>query len=349
MTFTRLLGSVALSLVATSVLAQDADPELLVYDYAGYEEPAYHTKYAEKYGKEPTFTFFGDEEEGLQKVLSGFKVDVAHICAGSVNKWKDAGILEPWDTSKIPLFGDIDRNLTGETIGATSGDVYFVPTDYGSTAISYNTKEVPAEDVASLEVFKNPKYAGRMSIPDNVDDAYALAYLATGVTNWQNVTDEQFKAASDWLRAVHENLRTYWVDPAEIAQLMASGEVLVAWTWNETLPTMTEQGFPIGYQREAKEGSSVWMCGLVDLKDGPGKEEKVYDYMNAFLDPSSTEALLDAGYGQANGTAMAALGEAKLEEVGLGKVSAPVLAQLPMSSELRQKQSDEFEKIKAGF
>jgi spermidine/putrescine transport system substrate-binding protein len=57
--------------------------------------------------------------------------------------------------------------------------------------------------VASLEIFNNPAYAGRLSIPDNVDDAYALAYLATGVTDWSDVTDEQFEAATAWLRGIH--------------------------------------------------------------------------------------------------------------------------------------------------
>lgn len=347
MTFLRLSAATALALTATAALAQDA--ELIVYDYAGFEDPAYHGAYVAKNGASPTFTFFGDEEEALQKVMSGFKVDVAHICAGSVNKWNSSGILEPWDTSKIAAFNDLDRNLTGQDVGETTGDVFFIPTDFGSTAISYNADEVPAEDVASLEVFKNPKYAGRMSIPDNVDDAYALAYLATGVTNWQDATDEQFQAASDWLREVHQNLRTYWVDPAEIAQLLATGEVLVAWTWNETLPTMAGEGFPIGFQRDAKEGSSLWLCGLVNLKDAPGSEDKAYDYVNAFLDPSSTQALMDAGYGQANKAAMDALGREALDAVGLGETTTPVLAQLPMSNEQRQKQSDEFEKIKAGF
>jgi spermidine/putrescine transport system substrate-binding protein len=347
MTLTRLLGSAALVLTATGALAQDGD--LLVYDYAGFEDPAYHSTYVAKNGASPTFTFFGDEEEALQKVLSGFKVDVAHICAGSVNKWNASGIIEPWDTSKITEFDNIDRNLTGQDVGETSGEVFFIPTDFGSTAISYNSTDVPAEDVATLEVFRNPKYAGRMSIPDNVDDAYALAYLAIGVTDWASVTPEQFTAASDWLREVHQNLRTYWVDPAEVAQLLATGEVQVAWTWNETLPTMVEEGFPIGFQREAKEGSSLWLCGLVNLKDQPGNEEKAYDYVNAFLDASSTEALISAGYGQANSAAMAALGAEVLDGVGLGAISAPVLAQLPMSNEQRQMQSDEFEKIKAGF
>ena len=341
-----LLSATAMALIATAAAAQDSD--LLVFDYPGFEDSAFHSKYVEQHGAAPTFAFFGDEEEAFQKLRSGFKADVSHVCAGSVTKWVEAGMLDAWDTSRLPAYGDLDANLTGQDISAAT-DTYFIPTDFGSTAIAYNTNDVAAEDVASLDVFKNPKYAARMTLPDNVDDAYALAYLATGTTDWTTATDAQFEAASAWLREVHGNLRTYWTDPAELAQLLASGEVLVAWAWNETLPTMVDEGFAIGFQREAVEGSSLWLCGYVNLADGQGSEDKAYDYMNALLDPSSTQPLLDAGYGHSNATAMAAYGDEALTAVGLGMIDAPVLAQLPMANALRTKQSETFEKIKAGF
>jgi len=129
------------------------------------------------------------------------------------------------------------------------------------------------QDVASLEIFNDPDYAGRLSIPDNVDDAYALAYLATGVTDWSDVTDAQFEAATDWLRGIHENLLTYWVDPAEIQQLMASGQVLAAWAWNEVPVALADQAFPVGFARNTDEGTSVWLCGYVNMAAGEGSEQ----------------------------------------------------------------------------
>ena len=344
-TFKLLCASTALATLAGAAFAEDAD--LLVFDYSGFENPEFHTKYIEKNGDLPSFAFFGEEDEALQKLVSGFKADVSHVCAGSVMKWVESGILEAWDTTKIPDYADLDSNLLGaDTAAATS---YFIPTDFGSTAIAYNTEDVPAEDVASLQVFKNPKYEGRMTLPDNVDDAYALAYLATGTTNWQNATDEQFEAASDWLREVHPNLRTYWTDPGELAQLLATGEVLVAWAWNETYPTMVEEEFPIGFQRQATEGSSLWLCGYVNLKDAPGSEDKAYDYINSFLDVSNAAPLMEAGYGTPNLKGLATLGDETLVDAGLEPIEAPILAQLPMPIELREKQSEAFEKIKAGF
>lgn len=340
-------GAVSVLALATTATAQDA--ELLVLDYPGFENPDFHVGYTEIHGDSPAFSFFGDEDEAFQKIRSGFQADVAHICAGSVTKWTESGILEAWDTSKITAFADLDANLTGTDVAAADA-VYFIPTDFGSTGVAYNPEEVPAEDVASLDVFKNPAYAGRLTLPDNVDDAFALAYLATGVSNWTNATDEEFEAAATWLREVHPNLRTYWTDPAELAQLLSSGEVLVSWAWNETYPAMVEEERPIAFQREASEGSSLWLCGYVNLADGQGVEDKAYDFLNAMLAPSSVIPLLDAGYGSSNKVALNdQVGLEDLAASGLEPIEVPVLAQLPMSNEARERQAETFELIKAGF
>ncbi|MGR3483910.1 MAG: extracellular solute-binding protein [Paracoccaceae bacterium] len=342
----RILGATALTALALPAVAQDTD--ILVFDYPGYEEPAYHGAYIEAHGDSPAFAFFGDEEEAFQKIVSGFRADVTHICAGSVAKWIDSGIIEPWDTSRVDAYADLNSDLVGVDVAAGE-ELYFLPIDFGSTAVAYNPEEVTEDQVASLDVFTNPEFAGRLSLPDNVDDAYALAYLATGTTDWTQATPEQFDAASAWLREVHPNLRTYWTDPAELSQLMSTGEVLVSWAWNETYPTMQEEGRPIAFQREAAEGSSLWLCGYVNMADGPGSEDKVYDYVNAVLAPDSTLPLLDAGFGHANQAAMDALTDYDFDAVGLGEIDAPILAQLPMDQDLRDQQSETFELIKAGF
>ncbi|MEM9710183.1 MAG: ABC transporter substrate-binding protein [Pseudomonadota bacterium] len=340
------LMSSALALAGSGATA--ADDDLLVFDYSGFEDPAFHAPYVNAHGESPEFAFFGEEDEAFQKIVGGFRADVTHVCAGSVNKWIDAGLVEPWDISKIPTFSDLDKNLLGTDI-APGDAVFFIPTDFGSTAIAYNPEEVTEAQASTLEIFNDPALAGRITIPDNVDDAYALAYLATGVTDWTKATDEDFDAASAWLRGIHGNLRTYWVDPAELIQLMATGEVLAAWAWNEVFPAMVEEGLPAAFEREPEEGSSLWLCGQLNMAEGPGDETKAYDYLNALLDPVSTEPLLVNGFGHANRAGMGAFSVEDLTAAGLEAIDAPVLAQVPLDNAVREKHAAEFEKIKAGF
>lgn len=348
MTIAKYLGSAALLGLASTAFA--ADPDLLVFDWSGFEEEGFYVKYEEKHGIAPSYAFFGEEEEAFQKLRSGFRADVGHPCSQSVQKWRDAGLIEPWDISMIPSYAKVEQSYKDNPIFADETGVYFIPADAGATAIAYNTEMVPAEDVQTLQVFTDPKYAGRISLPDNVDDAYALAFLATGTSDWTTATQEDFEAASAWMRQAHANNRAYWADGAELAQLMGTGEVLIAWSWNETPVTMSGEGEPIAFEREPAEGSSVWFCGYVNLVDGPGSEEKAHDFMEAWLAPEVTNYIVNEwGYGHANAENMANIDADTLQEVGLGPVDVPLLAQAPMENALREQMIAEFEKIKAGF
>ncbi|WP_265499611.1 extracellular solute-binding protein [Paracoccus beibuensis] len=337
-------------LAAAALPAYAADPELTVFDWAGFEEPSIFQGYIDKHGDSPTFAFYGDDDEAFQKVASGFRADVIHPCSQMVGKYRDAGLIEPWDTSRIPNFDKIDERFLDSEVFSDDQGVWYIPTDWGATAIAYNTETVPAEDVASLDVFLDPKYQGRTSLPDSSDDVWALAYLATGTTDWTNVTDEQFQAAAEWLRQAHQNVAAYWADPSEQAQLMASGAVDVAWSWNDGVVYLQEDNYPVGFQREAEEGSSTFFCGFVNVKDSPGSEDKAYDFINAWLEPSAGKALLDTiGYGHTSTEAMATIADEPAVAEGLSEIDVPVLAQTPNDPEQRQRQLAEFEKIKAGF
>ena len=345
---TKLLGTAILAVSTTTAFA--ADPDLLVFDWSGYEEDGFFVNYAAQHGSGPTYAFFGEEEEAFQKLRSGFRADVAHPCSQSVDKWFQAGLIEPWDISKIPNYDTLADLYKSDPTFVRDGAVYFIPADLGMTGLIYNADEVTADQTTSLQIFVDPAMAGRTSLPDNVEDAYALAYLATGVSDWTAATEEDMQKASAWLRQAHANARAYWADGAELAQLMATGEVLVAWGWNETPVQMTSDGYNIGFQRQAAEGSSSWFCGYVNLKDGPGSEDKAHDFVNSFLSPETADYIVNEwGYGHSNTAAMGAFDTATLTDVGLNDIAAPQLAQLPMDNALREAMIKEFERIKAGF
>lgn len=338
------------AIIALAAPAFAADPDLTVFDWAGFEEPSIFQGYVDKYGQNPTYAFYGDDDEAFQKLASGFKADTAHPCSQMVSKYRDAGLIEPWDESRIPALADLDPKFLDSPIFKDDQGLWYIPTDWGATAIAYSTEKVPAEDVASLGVFLDPKYQGRISLPDSSDDVWALAYLATGVTDWTEVTDEQFQAAADWLRQAHQNVAAYWADPAEMAQLMASGAVDVAWSWNDGIVYLREDNYKVGFQRAPKEGSSTWFCGFINLKDGPGSEDKLYDFINAWLAPESARGLLDTiGYGHTNVKGMELIADDPAVAEGLAPTDAPILAQVPNDPAQREKQLAEFEKIKAGF
>ena len=344
----------ALLSLGTALPAIAADT-LTVFDWSGYEDPAFHPAYAEKHGGEPDFSFFGDEEEAFQKLRSGFKADVAHPCSQSVVKWREAGLLEPLDTGKLAAWNDILPNFRAMKNLMTSDDgtAWFIPFEWGNTVLTYRTDTVKPEEVASLKAFADPAFKDRVSIGDNVDDAYALASLAIGVKDWAAMTDAQFQEASAFLREVHKNVRLYWTDNTDLSQAMASGEVDLAWAWNETATTLLAEGQPVAMRKDTREGISTWVCGYVRLKGAEASPDLAYDYLNAVTDPGVAAYMVESwGYGHSNAKGMAAVDPKILADKGYADVDAFVantLFQSPMPTELRQKMIAEFEKIKSGY
>ncbi len=351
---TLALGTALSTAVPLMTAAEDA--ELIVFDWSGYEVPEFHPKYIEKYGDSPTFTFFGDEDEAFEKIRSGFKTDLAHPCSQTVVKWREAGLLQPLDTAKIKGWSDLNPKIAGMKNMVTSedGQVWFMPWEWGSSLLTYNTEKVGEADVQSIRSLADPKFKDRVSIGDSVDDAYALASLAIGLKDWTQMTDAQFQEASAFLREVHKNVRLYWTDTTEIVQALSNNEIDLAWAWNDAAVQSAAAGAPIASKRDTKEGTSTWVCGYVRLKDAPGSEEKAYEFLSDINDDPRVASYLlsDWGYGHANAKAMASIDPAVLQEKGYADVDKFVdntLFQSPVPADLKLRMIAEFEKIKAGY
>jgi len=341
----------ALALLASAALADD----LTVFDWPGYEDPALRQAYDAKHGAPPTYAFFGDEDEAFEKLRAGFKPDIAHPCSTNIVKWREAGLLQPLDTSRIKAWNDILPGIKGmkDVMTDAGGTAWFLPFDWGNTLLTYRTDKVQPADIQSLQAFADPKFKERISIPDNVDAAYALGLLAVGVRDVQTVTDEQFQAASAFLREVHKNVRFYWGDNTELGQAFAGGEIDMAWAWNETANALKANGVPVEVKKDTQEGIASWVCGYVHLKDAPGSSDKAYDFFNAVSAAEVSNYMVTAwGYGHANGAGMAAVDPAELEKKGYADIEAMVKKTLfaaPMDPVMKQKFQAEFEKIKAGY
>ena len=131
---------------------------------------------------------------------------------------------------------------------------------------------------------------------------------------------------------------------------MASGEIQIAWAWNDSIALLRQQDFPVGFQRQATEGASSWFCGYVNLKDGPGSEDQAYDFINAWLDEGSAKGLLDNfGYAATQMAGMSKITPEELKAADVDPLTSTLLAQTPLDPTMRDRMVTEFENIKSGF
>jgi len=351
----RIALAAGVAALGASAAAFAAGDSLIVFEWSGYEDPLLNPAYLTKHPDGPEFAFFGDEDEAFEKLRAGFKADIGHPCSQNVVKWRDAGLLQPLDPARIAGWNDILPGLKSmkNLMTDDSGKAWFLPFDWGNTALIYRTDKVSEEEAQSLRIFADPKFRDRISIGDNVDDAYALASLVIGLKDWTAMTDAQFAEASAFLRDVHKNVRVYWTDNTDIDAAFTNGEIDLAWGWNETFQTLTKQGLPLKMKRDTKEGLSTWVCGYALLKDAPNSLDNAYEFLSARNAPDVAKYMVsEFGYGHGNGAGMAAIDPDVLKAGNyddIGKFVDKTLFQSPIPPELKQRMIGEFEKIKAGY
>ncbi|MEX0807562.1 MAG: extracellular solute-binding protein [Dongiaceae bacterium] len=285
--------------------------------WSGYELEGFHTPFIEKYGGPPDFAIFANQEEAVQKVNGGFTPDLVHPCSETVIRWRQADLIQPFDLSKIDAWDDIWPDLKGlKNASDDQGNVFFIPWEWGNSSILYRTDMVDVEE-ESWNMMFDERYAGKISMYNEAAAAVEIAAQALGYTNIFTLDDTQLEEVKKMLVKQREISRFYWNSQSEVEQAMSSGEIVIAYAWNDALLNLTEQGIPVKYA-VPKEGIRTWVCGLVHTNVGTADTQAVYDCINSMLSVGSGVSLMtEFGYGHSNSKAFAEVDPAVLESLGI--------------------------------
>jgi spermidine/putrescine transport system substrate-binding protein len=337
-------------LSASAGFADGAD--LTVFDWSGYEDEGFFASYMAAHTTAPSYTFFGSQEEAFTKLQSGFAADLAHPCTDAVRKWVAADLLHPLDTSRLTNWDNLLPEIKEVDGVVIDGTAYMLPFEWGNTGLIYRTDLIDA-DAVSLQLMADPAYQGKIAIPDAASSAYALAALATGISNYTNMTDEEFATASNFLRSIHPNVRFYWSDGGQFDQAMASGEIEMGWAWNQSELNLIWNETPAIMVKDTDKGIATWVCGYVHLKSATTPDNQVYDMLNALSDVGSGQYIIENwGYAHSNAAAYDAVDAETLAAYGFDDVQKFFEGSLffdAVEPALESKMLREFERIKSGF
>ncbi|MGH6934247.1 MAG: extracellular solute-binding protein [Dongiaceae bacterium] len=331
--------------------AARATTEVSYFTWAGYDAPEMHAAYKAKRGALPTFTLFADEAEALNKVRAGFTPDVSHPCIYDIGRWRDSGTILPIDSSRLANWPSVYQELRAVSGNQETGEQWIVPFDWGNGSVLYRTDLVDVQE-ESWSILFDEKYAGKLAMWSGIDGAVNVAAIVSGAQDIFDMTDEELAKAEDLLRKQRGLLRFYWDDPAQAEQALASGEVVAAYTWNQSLVNLQKQGLPVKYMKP-KEGILTWVCGLVMMKDGAADEQARYDFIDAMLSTETGHFLIDGyGYGHSNSASFGTVAPARLAELGLPANPAEMFKGSRvlgiMDPQVRIKYTNMFEAVRAG-
>jgi spermidine/putrescine transport system substrate-binding protein len=290
------LGGTAAAASAARHSLADEKGALQVLDWAGYEVPQLWLEYAKKYpGDKPKFTFMTNEANALAKMHAGFKPDLVHPCVGWVRDFHDQGLIQAFDTSKLKNFHLL--NPTMVKAGQLGGKQWWIPADWGFSAILYRTDKVQPK-ANSWGLIYDERYKGRISWFDDINQLVVAGYYL-GFKQPYNQTDAELKQSQKLLISKKHLVRTIWSSETEMNNDFASGNIWIAYAWPADYVTMKGKGLKVRYMKP-KEGPLSWVCGFVLAKDSP-RVDKAHAYVDSWSSTRAAAWLEDNyAYGEAN-------------------------------------------------
>lgn len=272
---------------------------LRIIEYGGYEVPELWKPYSEKFPNEkPSFKLIGSDDEATTALGAGgtANFDLGHPCVGVIQDWIAMDAVQPWDTSLISNFPDLNPALVAA--GQVDGQQYFIPLDWGFISALYNADKVdPGEE--SWALFFDDRYQGRIAWYDSSQDMMAITGYYLGFANPFDMSEKEIEEATQFLIDKKKNVRFIWSAQSDMESQFAQGDIWITYSWPSTWVAMQKQGLNVGYL-SPKEGRLAFLCGLMLIKDTENYRH-AHEYANAWASPETGLWLLNNyAYGHSN-------------------------------------------------
>jgi len=282
--------------LASCQQAVEETATLHLLEWNGYQFPEYYPEYMAEYGTPPKFTFFDNADTALKRMRTGYQVDLVHFCTGQMVEAKDAGLIRPLDTSRIPRWSEIPTVLLELPDVKIDGDYWIVPWEWGFSTVAYNPETIEIEN-PSYDMFIDPRFKGKTALPSDIRVNMIIAGVIGAWADPLDPTEEEMETAPEIFTKMLENARFIWTDSTQLEQAWAAGDVGISYVYGSATRRMNKQGLT----NVVVEPLMTWMCGLSLSATGEGSEDEAYDYINAMLDPVGGAAMFDTyGYGHGN-------------------------------------------------
>lgn len=252
-------------------------------------------------GYEVEASYYGDQDRMIADLIAGRRADVIAPCVDTIPTLVEEDLIAEIDTTLLENWSKmfpIFRDITGVKVG---GKVVFIPTNYGSEAISYRTdlfEDNGLEPPTSWYDFFHPWELGFDNLDDKrrilmPDDSYlgvAMAALSLGYNLDANgdglweLTDEQLENCKEVLINQKPYVRKYSEEPdVEMPSLLSGGDVYMSIGWAPETLVLNDEGFPVEFVIP-DEGPLVFLCGNAIVANTENYED-AHKLLDFYLGP----------------------------------------------------------------
>jgi spermidine/putrescine transport system substrate-binding protein len=232
------------------------------------------------------------------KLLEGKGYDIAVPSTYYVDKMRREGLLHPLDRAQLPGFKNLDPRHLDKPFDP--GNVYSLPYLWGTTGIAVNAAKIDPATVQSWADLWNPRFKGRLLLPNDMREVFHLALRAMGLSG--NTTDPgQIRRAYEKLKPLMPNVRLFNSDSPLV--LLVTGEIDAGMVWNGNAYLARQEDPNIRYIYP-QEGCVLWMDNLV-IPKGAENLDNAHRLLDFLLRPEIAKLISEKiGYASPNAEAV---------------------------------------------
>lgn len=301
-------------------LAAENGADLLIYAPPGREVPTQWPGYLGRF-PQPQFAATAGSFASLGELqLGAIEPDIWNPCFAVFDTAVSEGLVQPWDTSLIPNFADLNPNLTAAT--SRDGQQYAIPLLYGLAIPIYRADlYTPKEN--SYSILFDEDLAGKVTWTDSAEWFVVAGKLPeNNVANPLDPTEEELDRLVEFMKrkirivpaALYSDLATNQTD-------LATGNIVASYVAPTQWIELTKQGVDIAFVTP-DEGFIGFSCGYF-LMAGADQYYHAHEWVNAAV---SVEAALTISnkfnFGNSNLKATAVDNPLLVDVMGLGDPAA---------------------------
>jgi spermidine/putrescine transport system substrate-binding protein len=246
--------------------------KLSILEWGGYEADGTKAQtygmiagkdYTKAYGTDITYTYIVNDDQALEKATTGGPFDIMHPCHENIKDYVDRGLVQPWDTSLLPSFHELNPFLTQQA--AYQGQQYMIPWDWGYASVLYRTDKVDPADATGWELFWNEKYKGKISVWDGSASNLEYTALLLGFPQMDNMNSDQLNQAKQKLIQQKPLNKFYWKSEygaGGMQPAFKSGDIWITYAWQDAYAIMQGDGLQVAYMQPS-QGRLSWFCGFM--------------------------------------------------------------------------------------
>jgi putative spermidine/putrescine transport system substrate-binding protein len=257
-------GSSNTSSTATTASIGKGEGKLNVIAWEGYTDPKWVKPFEQQTGCQVNSKYAGSSDEmvTLMRQGGGSQYDLVSASGDASLRLIRGGDVQPVNVALIPDWVNFIPQLKSPSHNTVAGKHYGVSLQWGPNALLYDTRAVtPAP--TSWSVIYDPKYRGRITVPDNpIQIADVALYLSKhqpslGITDPYELTSQQLDAVKQLLKQQRPLIKKYWALASDEIDLFRNGDAVVGAAWPYQTNTLQADNAPVK-DMIPSEGATGW-------------------------------------------------------------------------------------------